>query len=353
MTTSLIQATRNLQCDAGIKTNTINTATNANMAIQRNNIEFIRLDTAGDNITCSKEIVGGGGIKCNTLDSDGDSDVLFKRNNSTYITFTSDKIELAKSLRCGNALIIDSVEKLTMRPSTESGIRIFDIRNLHPVVDNPMIRFRVGEGGGSTIVAEMTNSNVRINRNLKIEGAYRLQTNIIDTNGNNDLIFKRNDVEYMRLQGSDLTVRMNYPLVLTNLYANNHYPTAYGFDTVFYGSSSLDDAYLEYFRFNHASESCDFNVPIDNTGISITGNIVDTTVSDERLKTNIEDVECNFTECVKNVKVKTFEYTNEKYKDNDKYGFIAQHLLQNLPKEFKSIVKENKEKDSDDKLFKY
>ena len=104
-------------------------------------------------------------------------------------------------------------------------------------------------------------------------------------------------------------------------------------------------------RWNRTDQSLDFNCPIDNTGLPITGNIFDTTVSDERLKTNIKDVESNFTECVKNVKVKTFDYTNEKYKDNDKYGFIAQHLLQNLPKEFKSIVKENKEKDSDDKYL--
>ena len=52
-----------------------------------------------------------------------------------------------------------------------------------------------------------------------------------------------------------------------------------------------------------------------------------------------------------NVKVKTFEYTDEKYKNNDKYGFIAQNLLANLPKEFKNIVKENKDKHSDDKYL--
>ena len=52
---------------------------------------------------------------------------------------------------------IDTANKLTMRPSLEGGVNIFDIRNLHLVADNPMIRFRVGEGGGETIVCEMTN----------------------------------------------------------------------------------------------------------------------------------------------------------------------------------------------------
>ena len=37
-------------------------------------------------------------------------------------------------------------------------------------------------------------------------------------------------------------------------------------------------------------------------------------------------VESNIAECVKNVKVKTFEYKDEKYKKSDKYGFIAQDI---------------------------
>ena len=56
-------------------------------------------------------------------------------------------------------------------------------------------------------------------------------------------------------------------------------------------------------------------------------------------------------ECVKNVKIKTFEYKDEKYNNNDKYGFIAQDLLEHLPQEFDNIVKENKDKHSDDKYL--
>ena len=37
--------------------------------------------------------------------------------------------------------------------------------------------------------------------------------------------------------------------------------------------------------------------------------------------------------------------------NNDKYGFIAQNLRANLPKEFSNIVREKKEKDSDDKYW--
>ena len=82
-----------------------------------------------------------------------------------------------------------------MKPSLESGVNIFDIRNLHPVADNAMIRFRVGELGGESIVCEMTNNAVSFQRNVIIGTAYELRTNTIDTVNDNDLVIKRNDTE--------------------------------------------------------------------------------------------------------------------------------------------------------------
>ena len=73
-----------------------------------------------------------------------------------------------------------------MRPSLEGGVNIFDIRNLHPIVDNPMIRFRVGDGAGETIVCEMTNNAVSFQRNVIVGTAYELRTNAIDTTTDND-----------------------------------------------------------------------------------------------------------------------------------------------------------------------
>ena len=81
------------------------------------------------------------------------------------------------------------------------------------------------------------------------------------------------------------------------------------------------------------------------------GNIVDTTISDERLKANIQDVESNYCDCVKNVKIKTFEYKDEKHHKSDKYGFIAQHLQKHLPKEFNNIVKETKPKKDEGEAY--
>ena len=54
---------------------------------------------------------------------------------------------------------------------------------------------------------------------------------------------------------------------------------------------------------------------------------------------------------LKNVKIKTFEYKDEKYKKSDKYGFLAQHLQKHLPKEFANIVKETKPKKDEGEAY--
>ena len=81
------------------------------------------------------------------------------------MVFNSDRININQPLHLPGTLFIDTVNKLSLKPSLESGVNIFDIRSLHPIVDNPMIRYRVGEGGGETIVCEMTNDSVSFQRN--------------------------------------------------------------------------------------------------------------------------------------------------------------------------------------------
>ena len=401
-----------------------------------------------------RQIQGDNGLKVDFIDTrTANANFDFRRNNVSYITFQSDRVDINQSLHLSDALTIDVADKLTMRPSLEGGVNIFDIRNLHPVVDNPMIRFRVGDGAGETIVCEMSNNATTFQRNVIVGTAYELRTNVIDTVNDSDLVFKRNDVQFMALDkftedvngtptekeaiicskqlrangnlsinnlqinqfsvgiqyadfriedadsvmrffvgngtnvnlqithagiffnrettigsvktntidtngDSDLIFRRNgfrlndqsslvevavgHALTAPDVYANDYRNRTRQIDTVFYGSVVSADARVEYMRWNYTDQSLDFNAPIDNTNIAVIGNIVDTTVSDERLKTNVKDVETNYCDCVKNVKIKTFEYKDEKYKNSDKYGMIAQDLRAHLPKEFKNIVRETK-----------
>ena len=448
-----------------------NKATNNQIRFTNNGSTSMIVDNSF--LFSERQIQGNNGLKVDFIDTrTASANFDFRRNNVSYITFNSDRININQSLHLANSLTIDTANKLTLKPSLESGVNIFDIRNLHPVADNPMIRFRTGEGGGETIVCEMTNNGVSLQRNLIVGTAYELKTNAIDTVNDNDLLISRNNVQFMRLDkftedvngtpteieaiilskqlransqirvnnlqinqfssgvqyadirlenidsvmrfyvgngtnaniqmtnagielrrettvgsiktnlidtngDNDLTIRRNGTNVLNiftytptngptiivdaqsdcgissswmfaNVFANRTGNTDTEFRGAISGGLSSGKVYMTYL---HATETLDFDCDIDNTGLPVIGNIFDTTASDERLKTNIKDVESNFTECVKNVKIKTFDYIDDKYKNNDKYGFIAQHLLQNLPKEFKSIVKENKDKHSDDKYL--
>ena len=76
-------------------------------------------------------------------------------------------------------MIVDVAKKLTMGPSLEPSaggdLHVFDIRNLHPVASNPYVRFRVGEGGGETIICNMANDAVSVSRNLTVGTAYQLK----------------------------------------------------------------------------------------------------------------------------------------------------------------------------------
>ena len=411
-------------------------------------------------------------LQVNTINTNGDNNLVFQRNGSPYMTFQSDRININQPLHLADTLFIDTVNKLSLKPSLEGGVNIFDIRNLHPVDDNPMIRFRVGELGGESIVCEMTNDAVAFQRNVVVGTAYELRTNAIDTTTDNDLVISRNNIPFLTLDkfiedtvekeaiicnkqlrangqlrvnnlqinqfasgiqytdfrlenannsimrffvgnstspnlqisqyinGSSetiseislnrttkcggtfhtntidtytdtdllikrndtevLRIRASDNLILTSdtayfsspkVYANEYLNRTSTYDTVFYGANSTSDGRVEYMKWNRADQSLDFNAPIDNTNIAVIGNIVDTTVSDERLKTNIQDVESNYCDCIKNVQIKTFEYKDEKYKKSDKYGFIAQHLQKHLPKEFNNIVKETKPKKDEGEAY--
>ena len=443
-----------------------NKATNNQIRFTNNGSTSLIVDNSF--VYTPRQIQGDNGLKVDFINTrTANANFDFRRNNVSYITFQSNRVDINQPLHLSNALTIDVADKLTMRPSLEGGVNIFDIRNLHPVVDNPIIRFRVGDGAGETIVCEMTNNAVSFQRNVIVGTAYELRTNAIDTTTDNDLVFNRNNVPFLTLDkftedtvekeaiickkqlrantqlrvnnlqinqfpvgieyadfrledasnaimrffvgnptsvnlqisqtatsneillnretkcsnvfhtntidtytDTDLLIKRNDTevlrirasdnLILTSdtayfsspkVYANEYLNRTSTYDTVFYGANSTSDGRVEYMKWNRADQSLDFNAPIDNTNIAVIGNIVDTTVSDERLKTNIQDVESNYCDCIKNVKIKTFEYKDEKYKNSDKYGFIAQHLQKHLPKEFDNIVKETKPKKDEGEAY--
>ena len=175
-----------------------NKATNNQIRFTNNRSTSMIVDNSF--LFSERQIQGNNGLKVDYIDTrTANANFDFRRNNVSYITFQSDRVDINQALHLANSLTIDTANKLTMAPSLEGGVNIFDIRNLHPVVDNPMIRFRVGEGGGETIVCEMSNDAVSFQRNVIVGTAYELRTNTIDTVNDNDLVISRNNVQFMAL----------------------------------------------------------------------------------------------------------------------------------------------------------
>ena len=296
--------------------------------------------------------VFSGTVSTNTLNSEGDNDLVFQRNDVEFFKldkFTEDTLEkeaiiCSKQLRANGNILVKNLQ-INQFPV---GVEYADFR-----LENADSIMRFYAGNSTSVNLQITNTELTLGRLAICNSG--IKTNVIDTTIDTDLIFRRNGVEYFRLDdltGTDiLNVANDKGVSASYVFGNRFCNRSFSSDTTFFGSNVAGDDRVEYMKWNYLSQSVDYNAPIDNTGLAITGNIIDTTVSDERLKTNIEDVDTDFTSCIKNVKVKTFKYKDDKYKTNDTYGFIAQELKEHLPKECKNIVKENKDKTSDDKFL--
>ena len=234
-----------------------------------------------------RQIQGDNGLKVDFIDTrTANANFDFRRNNVSYITFQSDRVDINQPLHLSNALTIDVADKLTMRPSLEGGVNIFDIRNLHPVVDNPMIRFRVGDGAGETIVCEMTNNAVSFQRNVIVGTAYELRTNAIDTVNDSDLVISRNNVQFMALDKfTENTVEVEAIICSKQLRANaqlrvNNLQINQFSSGVQYADIRLEnaDSVMRFYVGNGTSA----NLQMTNAGISL------------RRETTISSVKTNF-----------------------------------------------------------
>ena len=207
------------------------------------------------------------------------------------------------------------------------------------------------------IIKTDTLNEILLNRNTKCSQTF--YTNTIDTYTDTDLLIKTSGTDVLNIftytptNGPSIIVSaqtdcgISSSWLFGNVFANRTGDTDTEFRGAISGGLSSGKVYMKYL---HATETLDFDCVIDNTSRNIM-NIINTAVSDKRLKTNIQDIDANCSDCVKHVKLKTFEFKDEKYHNQDKYGMIAQDLLEHLPKEFKGIVRENKPKKDDDKEY--
>ena len=281
---SFVYTPRQIQGDNGLKVDFIDTRTaNADFQFRRNNATALTLKA--DN-----EVQFSGYILVNNISTPDNTDMALRRNDDEFIRLFKDGTTLAEAIVCSKQLQANGqirVNNLQINQFS-SGVQYADCR-LEDV--DSVMRFYVGNGTSANL--QMTNAGISLRRETTISS---VKTNFIDTDGDNDLIFRRNGTEIFKLEASvgvdnnDIinVSGANAGVSAVNVYGNSFKNRNLISDTVFYGANSAGDNRVEYMKWNRSAQSVDFNAPIDNTGLAITGNIIDTTVSDERLKTNIE-----------------------------------------------------------------
>ena len=112
-----------------------------------------------------------------------------------------------------------------------------------------------------------TNDTIDLSKELNL-GSSALKINSITTNGLNDMTFGVDTLgEFLRLNISDSTVRVpdNRSFLAQNIFTDIIKPVAFANDVVFNGGNSTNDAYEEYMRMDASTERVNFSKNIDTS----------------------------------------------------------------------------------------
>ena len=287
-TTITLKAGNEVDFSGYVNINNISTENDTDMAIRRNDIEFIRLFEDGitfaEAIFCYKQLRATEGFKTNTIGSDGNNTLNIQQNDNTFISLQSDalnRVQINRFLRVVDGGGSTQAQFVESTNGNYMEIRLGNHINAYvsgsPPNGNTLHINYYSHGNvmlGTTLdTTPDPTPTISINKFSSGTGnAFEVQGNsvfsgTVSTNTlnseNGDLVFERVGTEFMRFQGSDFTIRMIYSVISTNTYIDNHRPTAFGVDTFFYGNNSTDNGYIEYFRFNHANQRCDYFVNIN------------------------------------------------------------------------------------------
>ena len=328
---SFLFSERQIQGNNGLKVDFIDTrTTNADFQFRRNNATALTLKA--DN-----EVQFSGYILVNNISTPDNTDMALRRNDDEFIRLFKDGTTLVDAIICSKQLRANGqlrVNNLQINQFS-SGVQFGDFRLENT---DTVMRFYVGNGTSANF--QMTNDGISLNRQTTINS---IKTNIIDTNGDNDLIFRRNGDEFIKLERdttpSDL-IYMRKSVVIDNnryIYTNN-----IRHDTGTQLNIWSTDSIRLLSNANNILEvkqtQIDFNANV-SSGYNITCvDLIET--SDKRLKDNIENVDKDCSQIVKNVNVKTYNLKNDDKKKNH-IGFIAQEIKEILPEKFEAVVNED------------
>ena len=178
-----------------------NKATNNQIRFTNNGSTSMIVDNSF--LFSERQIQGNNGLKVDFIDTrTANANFQFRRNGSTAMTLkTGNQIELGGELKLPLTNQYITFNNCKIREGI-AGISFFDFINEDT---SGHFRFYLGaiDNNNLKLTLQPTQINLYnhtiINDKLEIVDGYGLETNLINSNGDNDLVFKRNDVQFMAL----------------------------------------------------------------------------------------------------------------------------------------------------------
>ena len=156
--------------------------------------------------------------------------------------FTEDSVEkeaiiCSKQLRANGNMLVNNLQINQFAV----GVQYADFRLEN--VDSVM-RYFVGNSTNANF--QITHAGITLNRETTISS---VKTNTINSNGDNDLVFQRNGIEYFRLDdltGTEiLNIANDKGVSASYVFGNRFWNRSFSSDTTFFGSNVAGDDRVE------------------------------------------------------------------------------------------------------------
>ena len=287
-----------------ILTNTLNSFGDAGLTFQRNSVSFLQMTSSPNTIValagirCDNglSLPPGQALSVNNIINPLNNDVIVDATLTNNVVFRANATEQMRinsnGVQFNNFISLPVGNNINLGDSAiaeiNAGYRIFQI-----VKPDPTGTFRIYIGDPVSFgnqVFWMSNTNIVCRKPLE---AGSLTSNYINTTIDTDLVFARNNIECVRLSLSsgssspylDFTgVGVASGISSPIMFANTYRTRSDNNNTIFEGCnvSGVASSPYQYCRYEYANTQLVYSCVINNSGRNVIGNLVDTTVSDEK-----------------------------------------------------------------------
>lgn len=206
--------------------------------------EYMRYNYATGVLSIAKPLSLTSALKQDVIDTTGDVDLTFKRNDVEYCKLRNSAGVRLMDFPTSGGVSADVMYGNLFANRTNGLVTIFEGSNV------------AGDGREEYMRYNYDTGILSIAKPLSLSSA--LKQDVIDTTGNVDLTVKRNDVEYFSLELDGTIKLMNFAndggVSVNRVFGNFFSNRSYSLDTIFEGSNTAGDARVEYMRYDYANE---------------------------------------------------------------------------------------------------